>query len=83
MSLPAVSTFRTLAIVVVLFVCGLAGSLLTPRFRAGPPADQAGKQNPDQAAHVPGPPPTAGDGPAGGKPATSAIPEKGRPPGTK
>jgi hypothetical protein len=40
MSLQPVSTFRTLAIVVVMFACGLAGGLLTPRFRGGPPAEK-------------------------------------------
>jgi hypothetical protein len=40
MNTRPVITFRTLAILVIVFACGLAGSLLTPRFRAGPPAEQ-------------------------------------------
>lgn len=40
MSLQPVNAFRTLTVVVVISACGLAGALLTPRFRAGPPAEQ-------------------------------------------
>jgi Flp pilus assembly protein RcpC/CpaB len=59
MSIRPAITFRTVLVMVIVFACGLAGSLLTPRFRAAPPAEQptgpgaaSQRQPPDSAGHA-------------------------------